>query len=256
MLKSEVFFSPLEQFEIISLIRLNFGWVDISLTNSVFFMVLSVFLFLCLAQLVSVTGNGFLAPSRWQFIIESLYSGVIGITKETIGTKGDIFFPFAFSIFTFILTINLVGLVPYSFTVTSHLIVTIVLTSVIWFGKIFYGFRLHGLKIFGSLLPPGAPFALAPLLIMIEIISFCITLISLSVRLFANMMAGHILLKVLAGFAWTMMSIGGLLYLAHFSALGVIFILLGIETGVAVVQAYVFTMLTCLYLGDMISGGH
>jgi ATP synthase subunit 6 len=256
MLNSEVFFSPLEQFEIVSLVSLNFGWVDLSITNSVFFMVLSIFFFLCLAQLVSVTGNGFLAPSRWQFVLESIYSGVIGITKETIGVKGDLFFPFAFSLFVFILTVNLVGLVPYSFTVTSHLIVTLVLASVVWFGKLVYGFRLHGLKLFGSLLPAGAPFALAPLLIMIEIISFCITIISLSVRLFANMMAGHILLKVLAGFAWTMMSIGGLLYLAHFSALAVLFILLGLETGVAIVQAYVFTMLTCLYLGDMVSGGH
>ena len=257
MLKLGIFLSsPLEQFEIISLFSLNLGKFDLSITNSTFFLFLGIFFFLLLGQFVSVLGNGFLAPSRWQFVLESLYLGVLGITKETIGNKGDLFFPFAFSLFIFILVINLVGLVPYSFTVTSHLIVTLALASLVWFGKLFYGFRLHGLKLFGSLLPAGAPFALVPLLVVIELISFCITIVSLSVRLFANMMAGHILLKVLAGFAWTMMTAGGLLYLAHFSAIAVLFLLLGLETGVAIVQAYVFTMLTCLYLGDMVSGGH
>lgn len=248
--------SPLEQFEIISLFSLNFGKIDLSLTNSTFFLFLGIFFFILLGQFVSVLGNGFLAPTRLQFVLESLYSGVLGITKETVGNKGDAFFPFAFSLFVFILVVNIVGIVPYSFTVTSHLIVTLALASLVWFGKLFYGFRLHGIHLFSSFLPAGAPFALVPLLVIIELISFCITIISLSVRLFANMMAGHILLKVLAGFAWTMMAAGGLIYLAHFSAIAVLFLLLGLETGVAIVQAYVFTMLTCLYLGDMVSGGH
>jgi ATP synthase subunit 6 len=257
MLNFDIFLSsPLEQFEIVSLVSFNFGKFDLSITNSTFFIILGIFFFIVLTQFVSVLGNGFLAPTRWQFVIESLYLGVLGITKETIGNKGDSFFRFDFSLFVFILIINLVGLVPYSFTVTSHLIVTLAIASLVWFGKLVYGFRLHGLKLFSCLLPAGAPFALAPLLVVIELISFCITIISLSVRLFANMMAGHILLKVLAGFAWTMMAAGGLLYLAHFSAIAILFLLLGLETGVAIVQAYVFTMLTCLYLGDMVNGGH
>jgi ATP synthase subunit 6 len=148
------------------------------------------------------------------------------------------------------------GLVPYSFTVTSHLIVTLTVATLIWVGKLLIGLRCHGIKLLGIFLPAGAPFAIVPFLVFIELIGFFITVISLSVRLFANIMAGHILLKVLAGFAWTILLAGGFLFVAHFLPLGVLFLLLGLETGVAFVQAYVFTLLTCLYVSDMLNGGH
>jgi ATP synthase subunit 6 len=162
----------------------------------------------------------------------------------------------AFSIFTFILGCNRFGLVPYSFTVTSHLVVTMTLALAIWIGKLIMGFRLHGLAFFRMFLPTGTPFAMVGLMVPLEVMGFTITFISLSVRLFANMMAGHILLKVIGGFAWTMMVAGGAMWLAHFLPRVVLFLLLGLETAVAFLQAYVFTLRVCIYIGDTIHGGH
>jgi len=179
-----------------------------------------------------------------------------GMVDENTGKEGQVFFPFVFSIFMFVLLCNVLGLVPYSFTVTSHLIVTITLAGMIFLGKLIIGFRRHGLEFFALLLPGGAPMVMAPFLVRIELVSFNITIVSLSVRLFANMMAGHILLKVLAGFAWTMMLGGTALFIAHFLPLGVRFALYGLETGVAIVQAYVFSLLTCIYLNEVMEGAH
>lgn len=151
---------------------------------------------------------------------------------------------------------NLFGLVPYSFTATSHLAVTVTLGLAVWVGKLLIGIRAHGVKLVGMFLPQGLPVGMIPGIVAIEILSFFMVLISLPVRLFANMMSGHILLKVLAGFAWMMMTSGGLLYIAHFLPLLVVFLLMFLETGVAVVQAYVFTLLTCMYISDVIKGGH
>jgi ATP synthase subunit 6 len=248
--------SPLEQFEIISILPIHLGALDISITNSSIMMFLSVGVFLVLSQLVGVLGNGFLLPSRWQFVLEGLFHMLSAQLKDNIGKRGDLFLPFIFTLFTFILLANLIGLVPYSFTVTSHIVITFSLALLIWVGKLYFGFRMHGLKLFGMFLPAGAPFVLGPFLIILELISFTITTVSLSVRLFANMMAGHILLKVLTGFAWTMMTVGGILYFGHLATLATVFMLLGLETGVAFIQAYVFCMLTVIYLGDMVSGGH
>lgn len=246
--------SPLEQFEIFPLIPMRVGSFDLSFTNSTLLMVFAACTIVILSQLVSVSSS--LVPNRWQTLLEMMYRGVIGMVTENLGKEGEKYFPFIFALFTYVLAANLLGLVPYSFTVTSHLIVTLTLAMTVWIGKLLVGFRHHGIKLFGIFLPGGAPFGMVPFLVLIEIISFFLTIISLSVRLFANMMAGHILLKVLAGFAWTMMMSGGLLFIAHFVPLGVLFLLMGLETGVAIVQAYVFTLLTCLYLGDMVHGGH
>ena len=249
-------FSPLEQFEVFPLIPLRVGSFDISFTNSSLLMLFAVSSVVILTQLVAAGNNGSLAPSRWQIVLESLYSALMGMINESVGKGGGQFFPFVFTLFTFLLSCNLLGLVPYSFTVTSHLIVTFTLSTIIWVGKLMVGVRLHGIKLLGMFLPSGAPFVMVPFLVGIELLGFFITVISLAVRLFANMMAGHILLKVLAGFAWTMMMAGGLLFIAHFLPLGVLFMLMFLETGVAVVQAYVFTLMTCIYLADMVHGGH
>jgi ATP synthase subunit 6 len=249
-------FSPLEQFEIISLFPIRLSAFDLSFTNSSFIILLGVFILVTTFQLVTVDGNGSLVPNRYQTIIENLYEAVLGIVKDSIGEKASTYFPFIFALFSFILVVNLLGIVPYSFTVTSHLIVTITLALAIYIGKLILGFRLHGIKLFGILLPGGAPIAMAPFLVLIEFISFNITVVSLSVRLFANIIAGHILLKVLAGFAWTIAMAGGALLVLHRVPIVVLFILLGLELGVAIVQAYVFALLTCIYISDILAGGH
>lgn len=247
--------SPLEQFEVISLVPFCFGNFDFSFSNASLMMLLSVFIIAVFGQLLSIDG-GYLVPTFCQIFFEFFFKLLVQMVGETIGSKGSHFLAFIFSLFVFILMNNLIGLIPYSFTITSHIVVTITLAFAIWFGKLILDFRYHGLKLLGMLLPSGIPFVLAPAFIIIEFISFIIPIISLSVRLFANMMSGHILLKVIFGFAWSMMLAGGLLFVAHFVPLGILFLLLGLETAVALIQAYVFTILTCLYLSDMISGGH
>jgi len=248
--------SPLEQFEIIPLLPLRMGALDLSLTNTARMMLIVSSVLLFMAQAVFVSGNGLLVPSRWQLGWEGVHNLVLTMLGQTIGEAGASLFPFVFSVFTFVLGCNLFGLVPYSFTVTSHLVVTMTLALAIWVGKLVMGFRLHGRTFFRMFLPTGTPFAMVPMMVPLEVMGFTITFISLSVRLFANMMAGHILLKVIAGFAWSMMVAGGVMWVAHFIPMGVLFLLLGLETAVAFIQAYVFTLRTCIYVGDSIHGGH
>jgi ATP synthase subunit 6 len=254
--KIKMISSPLEQFEIFPLISLRLGSFDLSFTNSSLFMLLSAGLILVLVQLIVVNGNGTLIPTPFQKVLEDLYLLIVSMVYEIVGKKGGEFFAFIFSIFTFILICNLIGLIPYSYTVTSQLIVTFSISLVIWVGKLILGLRLHGLKLFAMFLPAGAPFAMVPFFVFIELIGFVIPLISLSVRLMANLAAGHLLLAVLFGFCWTMMLSGGLLWIAHFIPLTVLFLLFGLETAVAIIQAFVFSLLTCLYCSDVLHGGH
>lgn len=181
-----------------------------------------------------------------------MYEFLINLVQEQIGEKGKTFFPFIFALFTFLFSCNLIGMIPYSFTVTSHVVVTFGLSVSVFIGVTIVGFYTHGLHFFSFLLPPGAPLILAPLLVVLELVSYSFRAISLGVRLFANMMAGHTLVKILAGFSWTMMSVGGVLYLVSSIPLLVVFALTGLEIGVAILQAYVFTILTCIYLNDAI----
>ena len=167
--------------------------------------------------------------------------------------NGPLYFPMLFTIFCFIFFCNLLGMVPFSFTVTSHIAVTLGLAILAFFGINVIGIKTHGFHMLSLFLPPGAPIALAPLLVMIELVSYSFRVISLALRLFANMMSGHCLLKILAGFAWTMLSAGGLLTVAHILPLIVIFAIVGLELSIAFLQAYVFTVLLCIYLNDAIS---
>lgn len=251
-----IMFSPLEQFEIIPLLPLRVGSLDLSLTNTSLMMIRTATIIRGLAQSIRVSGHGFLVPTRWQVLFEGVHNLILSMLGQTIGAQGAALFPFVFAVFTFVLGCNRFGLVPYSFTVTSHLVVTMTLALAIWIGKLVIGFRLHGLTFFRILLPAGTPFLMIPFMVALEVMGFTITFISLSVRLFANMMAGHILLKVIAGFAWTMMVSGGMLWVAHVVPRAVLFLLLGLETAVAFIQAYVFTLRTCIYVGDSIHGGH
>jgi len=243
--------SPLEQFNLITLIPFHIGPFYLSFTNSSLFMLLSIGLFLSLLSFVLV-GGGYLVPTRWQSLVEMIYEFVLNLVEEQIGQKGKKYFPLLFTTFAFLLCSNLIGMIPYSFTTTSHFVVTFGLSTSLFIGVTIIGFLTHGLHFFSFLLPPGAPLALAPFLVVMELVSYCFRAISLGVRLFANMMAGHTLVKILSGFAWSMMSLGGIMYIASLIPFAVVFALTFLEIGVACLQAYVFTILTCIYLNDAI----
>jgi len=191
-------------------------------------------------------------PSRWQSIVEMIYEFIANLIEEQIGNVGKKYFPLIFTTFTFILFSNLIGMIPYSFTTTSHFIVTFGLSVSIFIGVTIIGFQTHGIHFFSFLLPPGAPLGLAPFLVVIELVSYSFRAISLGVRLFANMMAGHTLVKILSGFSWAMLSAGGAISIAALVPFLVVFALTFLEVGVACLQAYVFTILICIYINDAI----
>ena len=245
--------NPLEQFELTPLLNINSAAVDISFTNSSLITLLAITFFVLLARLVFLTGNGTVIPNRWQSVLESIYELVAGLLNDNVGSRGQKYFPFLFTLFSFLLMVNLIGMVPYSYTITSQLIVTLLFSMMVYFGVTIIMVRTHGFHTLSVFLPGGAPFALYPILIPIELISNIMRVVSLAVRLFANMMAGHILLKVLLGFAWTMMMAQGIMFILHMIPMGVVFALLFLETGVAVIQAYVFVTLTCIYLNEALN---
>jgi len=218
-------------------------------------MIFCFFILTFSSNQLALNGNGYLIPNRSQSVFESLYKFISNIVFENLGKAGQTYFPFIFALFIFLLLSNVLGLIPYSFTVTSHFIVTFTLSFVIWIGKLLIGFQKHGIKLFALLLPGGVPVAIIPFFVAVEFLSFFIPLVALGVRLFANMIAGHILLKVIAGFCWSMI-LSGTLFLAHFIPISVLFLLLFLETAVAFIQAYVFTILACLITGDCLRGGH
>ena len=232
---------PLEQFEIHRIVPMKLGGLDLSFTNSALFMVVA--LTLVTGFLILGMRRGALVPGRWQCAAELSYEFIAGLIRDTVGAEGRRYFPIVFSLFMFILVGNLLGMVPYSFTFTSHIIVTFALAAVVFIGVTILGFVKHGMRFFGMFVPPGAPIAMWPLLIPIEVISYLSRPISLSVRLFANMLAGHTLVKVIAGFIG-IMGVFGILPLA------VVVALTGLEILIAFLQAYVFAILTCLYIND------
>lgn len=190
------------------------------------------------------------------YAFQNVYNVILGMIKENIGgnmARAVRFFPFIFTLFVFILSANLIGLIPYSTTVTSYLIITFAAAVMVLIGVNIIAGRFHGLTYFGHFLPAGCPFALYPLIIPIEFISYVFRVVSLSVRLFANMMAGHTLLAVLAGFGWTMANTSSELFLLQVFPIFVVFVLVFLETAVAIIQAYVFTILTCMYLDEAIN---
>ena len=239
--------SPLEQFEIKRLIDIQLGGVDASFTNSSLMMIFVVVLATVLLSFGM--SKRAMVPGRWQSIVELSYEFIANMLREHVGSAGRSYFPFVFTLFMFILFCNLLGLVPYSFTVTSHIVVTFALALVVFVGVTIIAVVRHGLKFFTFFVPPGLPMVLAPLLVPIEVISYLARPITLSLRLFANMMAGHTMLKVFGGFVVAL----GLFGFAPFVFIIAIYAL---ELIVAVLQAYVFTVLTCLYLNDAIHLQH
>lgn len=246
-------YSPLEQFTIISVVPIHIGNLYFSFTNSSLYILIAVGTASLLFYFVTSNG-GYLVPRRWQSLVEMIYEFVISLVQEQIvGTKGRKYFPIIFTLFVFLLFTNLIGMVPYSFTATSHFAVTFGLSISMFLGITFIGFATHGIHFFSLFLPKGAPLVLAPLLVVLELISYLFRALSLGVRLFANMMAGHTLVKILSGFAWTMLSVGGILAVASVVPFGVVFALTGLEIGVACLQAYVFTILVCIYINESIN---
>ena len=233
--------SPLAQFEIKRWVPIKIGELDISFTNSSTFMVLTVVV--VSAFLILGMHRNAMIPGRWQSMVELLYIFIANLLRDTVGKEGRPYFPFIFTVFMFILVGNLFGMIPYSFTFTSHIVVTFAMALVVFLGVTIIAIAKHRLYFFTFFMPPGVPLLMAPLLVPIEIISYLSRPISLSVRLFANMLAGHTLLKVFAGFV---VSLGmfGVFPLAFIVALT------GLEIVIALLQAFVFTILTCLYLND------
>lgn len=247
--------SPFEQFEIVRLISIGIGKWDISFTNSSLLMVIGSVIVLLISRLVTFEG-GKVVPNRYQTIIEGMYGMVLGMLYESVGKEGGKYVKVIFTLFMFILISNMVGLVPYSYTVTAQLVITFTLALGVWLGKLYIGVSKHGVKLMGMFIPNGVGVGMIPFFVFVEMIGFIIPVVSLSVRLFANMLSGHVLLKVLFGFSWGMLMSGGLLMVVHVVPLGVLFCLIGLEIAVGMIQAYVFTLLTCIYIGDMVSGGH
>jgi F-type H+-transporting ATPase subunit a len=195
-------FSPLEQFQIINVVKICFGGFDFSITNTAIFLFVGLGSFIFVAySILSKTQNFYIVPGRIQTIFEGIYIVIYGLLNDNVGSAGKSYFPYVFTIFTFVLTLNIIGLVPYSFTVTSHLVVTFALALTTFIGINIICASKHGKNMFSLFLPSGSSLFLALLLVPIEIVSYIFRPISLSVRLFANMMAGHTLLKVIVGFA-------------------------------------------------------
>jgi len=237
---------PMHQFEIVPLIPINLGGLDASFTNSALWMVISAVVVSALLML----GSSKPVPGRLQSIGEISYEFISNLMRDVVGEKGRPFFPFIFTLFMFILACNMLGMVPYSFTVTSHIIVTFALALAVFVGVTVLGFIKHGAGYLKLFVPSGIPMVMLPLLVVIEVISYLTRPVSLSVRLFANMMAGHTMLKVFASFVVGLGVLGGWMPLAFMVAFT------GLEFLVAFLQAYVFAVLTCIYLNDALNMHH
>ncbi|MBO6508591.1 F0F1 ATP synthase subunit A [Roseibium sp.] len=245
---------PIHQFQIQKIFPIEVGGMDFSFTNSSLFMVLTVAA--TSAFLIFSTSGRGLVPTRLQSVSEMAYEFVAGTLRSAAGTEGMRFFPLVFSLFMFVLVANLFGMFPYFFTITSHIIVTFALAMLVILTVVFYGFMRHGMKFLKLFVPSGVPGALIPLVTLIEIISFLSRPISLSVRLFANMLAGHITLKVFSGFIVSLSAMGAVGIFGSILPLGMTVALTALEFLVAFLQAYVFTVLTCMYLNDAIHPSH
>jgi len=247
---------PIHQFQINKIFTIgHIGGQEIAFTNSSLYMLLAVGI--SAALLLGMTSSRSLVPGRLQSLAELTYEFVAETIRSSAGKQGMRFFPLVFTIFMFVTVVNMVGLIPYAFTVTSHIIITVALALLVFLTVVIYGFWKNGLKFFKLFVPGGVPVYVLPLVVFIEVFSFILRPVSHSIRLFANMLAGHIALKVFAGFIPLLVAglgvigaVGGVL------PLGMVVALFALELLVAFLQAYVFTILTCIYLNDAIHPGH
>jgi F-type H+-transporting ATPase subunit a len=252
LLKMPIINNPLEQFEIIKLIAIEspiFGYIQIALTNIGLSLLLVIPFIICL-HLLSTMGSKLGRSNTYNLGMESLFGFVLNLIRDQVGPAGQSFLPVVYSLFLFILFANLVGLVPYSFGATTQFALTLGLSSTIVLGTTFLGLSLHGLKFFSLFVPAGTPLVLVPLLVVIETVSYTARALSLGIRLAANLISGHILLKIIATFSWHMASsslLGFLLTPFPILLLSALYVL---EAGVAFLQAYVFLLLTLSYIKD------
>jgi len=245
---------PIEQFEIKPIVPLEVGGLDLSFTNASAYMVLTAVT--AGAFLIVSTRRRALVPGRWQTSAEMVHEFVADTLKANAGKQGMRFFPLVFSLFMFILVANLVGMFPYAFTVTSQLVVTFALAMLVFSTVTLYGLFTHGLGFLRLFVPAGVPLILTPIILPIEIISYLSRPVSHSVRLFAVMLAGHITLKVFAGFVASMGTLGTLGIVGAVLPLAMTVALTALEFLMAAIQAYVFAMLTCMYLNDALHPSH
>src|SRR5262245_52759156 len=246
---------PIHQFEIKNFFPIaRIGGTELAFTNSALFMLIGLILILLLT--LGATRARALVPGRLQAVAELSYEFVASTLRSTAGNEGMKFFPLVFSLFMFILVLNVIGIIPYTFTVTSHIIITVALALLVFFTVIVYGFWRNGLKFLKLFVPSGIPIYILPLVTFIEVMSFLSRPVSHSVRLFANMLAGHITLKVFGGFVTMLGTIGILGWLGAIIPLSLTVALTALELLVAFLQAYVFAILTCIYLNAAIHAGH
>jgi F-type H+-transporting ATPase subunit a len=235
---------PLKQFKIEPIVPIEIGGVDLSFTNSSMWMMIAVAVSIIFMSLA--TRRPAMVPNRVQAFAEGMYEFIAGMVRDNIGSKGREYFPMIFTIFIVVLLGNMLGMIPYSFTYTSHIAVTMGLALAIFLFVTILGFVKHGTHFFSLFCPEGVPLALKPLIIPIEVLSYLIRPVTLSVRLFANMMAGHLMLKVFAGFS-VLMGVGLGLVPMFFNVA-----LIAFEVLIAFLQTYVFAILSCIYLKDAI----
>jgi F-type H+-transporting ATPase subunit a len=241
--------SPLEQFEVTSLLGINapiFGYLNLTLTNLALYSTLIFFLIISLHYV----GNNDtkLLSSKWSILIESIFASINSMVKEQIGK--EIYLPFIYSLFFFILIANLTGNVPYSYTITSSIIVSIGLSFTIFIGVTLLGLSIHRIHFFSYFIPSGTPLALVPLLVLIELISYISRAGSLGIRLFANIVAGHTLLKILSTFLYQMFSGSIIIAILTLIPFSIFIALIGLELAVSFIQAYIFSILVCSYIKD------
>ncbi len=246
--------NPMHQFEISPLIPFQIGGVDLSFTNASLWMVIATIVSIGFFSLA--TSNARMVPGRLQAAAEGAYDFIANLITDNLGSRGKEYFPLVFSLFIFVYVANTLGMIPYSFTVTSHLAVTAALAMMIFFAVLLIGVFRHGFHFFGLFVPSGVPGWLLPLVVLIEFISFLSRPITLSVRLFANMVAGHVMLKVIAGFSIMFATAGGVAWAATIFPVIMNVLMIGFEFFIAFIQAYVFAVLTCIYLKDTIEVGH
>jgi F-type H+-transporting ATPase subunit a len=246
---------PIHQFQIKNLLTFgHIGGHEIAFTNSALFMLIALVVIAALT--LGATSSRALVPGRMQSVAEMSYEFVADTLRSSAGSEGMKFFPLVFSLFMFIVTVNVIGIIPYTFTVTSHIIITVSLALVVFLTVVIYGLYKHGLHFLKLFVPSGIPIYILPLVTFIEVLSFLSRPVSHSVRLFANMLAGHITLKVFGGFVVMLGSLGFVGALGAILPLGMTVALTALELLVAVLQAYVFAILTCIYINDAIHPGH
>jgi len=250
MSNSQGMHSPVAQFEIKPIFDLSIGGQDVSFTNSSLFMLLAIVV--SSVFLISAMRKREMIPGRMQGLAEMMYEFVADMVRSNVGNEGRPYFPFIFTLFVFLLFGNMLGLIPYSYTFTSQIIVTFAMAAFVFVGVTLIALFKHGLHFFSFFVPAGAPKVLIPFLIVIEVISYFVRPVSLSVRLFANMLAGHTMLKVFAGLAVMITGAGGVYAPGAILPFLALVGLTGLEVLVAALQAYVFTIHTCMYLNDAI----